>query len=119
MTDEKERGLDKRKREMNFAVGITRWEQTFIPDEKAEKLLKMIPSADLRKRVCSFIEKYGLNMERHMLMIAFYRELVKPELDDCSSIEERFTLAADRLEEKLIEDIVHENTDYKLIKNNQ
>ncbi len=33
--------------------------------------------------------------------------LVKPELDDYSSIEERYTWAADKLEEKLIEDIVH------------
>ena len=102
-------GSDKKSREMNFAVGINRWEQTFVPDEKAEKLLKMIPSADLRKRIYSFIEKYGLTMERHMLMIAFYRELVKPELDDRSSIEERYTLAADNLEEKLIQDIVHGN----------
>jgi hypothetical protein len=109
MPDYEERGLDKKNREMNFAVGINRWEQTFVPDEKAEKLLKMIPSADLRKRVYSFIDKYGLTMERHMLMIAFYRELVKPELDDCSSIEERYTLAADNLEEKLIHDIVHGN----------
>ena len=102
-------GSDKKSREVNFAVGINRWEQTFVPDEKAEKLLKMIPSADLRKRVYSFIEKYGLTMERHMLMIAFYRELVKPDLDDCSSIEERYKLAADNLEEKLIQDIVHGN----------
>ena len=109
MTDDEERGLDRKSREFNFAVGINRWEQTFVPDEKAEKLLKMIPSADLRKRVYSFIEKYGLTMERHMLMIAFYRELVKPELDDCSSIEERYTLAADNLEKKLIHDIVHGN----------
>ena len=102
-------GSDKKSREVNFAVGINRWEQTFVPDEKAEKLLKMIPSADLRKRVYSFIEKYGLTMERHRLMIAFYRELVKPELDDCRSIEDRYTLAADNLEEKLIQDVVHEN----------
>lgn len=109
MTDDKERVSDRRSRELNFAVGINRWEQTFVPDEKAEKLLKMIPSADLRKRVYGFIEKYGLTMERHMLMIAFYRELVKQELDDCSSIEERYALAADNLEEKLLRDIVHEN----------
>ena len=109
MADAEERGSDKKSRELNFAVGVNRWEQTFVPDEKAEKLLKMIPSADLRKRVYSFIKKYGLTMERHMLMIAFYRELVKPELDDCSSIEERYTLAADNLEEKLIKDIVHGN----------
>lgn len=109
MTDEKERGSDKKGREMNFAVGINRWEQTFVPDEKAEKLLKMIPPADLRNRIYSFIEKYGLTMERHMLMIAFYRELVKPELDGCSSIEERYILAADNLEEKLIHDIVQGN----------
>jgi hypothetical protein len=109
MTDDKERDSDKKSREMNFAIGINRWEQTFLPDEKAEKLLKMIPSADLRKRIYSFIEKYGLTMERHMLMIAFYRELVKPELDDCSSIDERYTKAADNLEEKLIKDIGHGN----------
>jgi hypothetical protein len=109
MTDDEERGLDKKSRELNFAVGISHWEQTFVPDEQAEKLLKMIPPADLRKRVYSFIEKYGLTMERHMLMIAFYRELVKPELDDCSSIEERYKLAADNLEEKLIHDIAHGN----------
>lgn len=106
MTDKKERGSDKKSREMNFAIGVNNWEQTFLPDEKAEKLLKMIPSANLRKRIYSFIEKYGLAMERHVLMIAFYRELVKPELDDCSSIEERYTRAADNLEEKLINDIV-------------
>jgi len=69
----------------------------------------MISSVDLRKRVYSFIEKHGLTVEKHMLMIAFYRELVKPELDDYSSIEERYTWAADKLEEKLIEDIVHGN----------
>jgi hypothetical protein len=109
MTNDKERGLDRKNREMNFAIGINRWEQTFVPDEKAEKLLKMIPSADLRKRVHSFIAKYGLSMERHMLMIAFYRELVKPELDGCSSIEERYNLAADNLEEKLIHEIVQGN----------
>jgi hypothetical protein len=48
-------------------------------------------------------------MDRHRLMIAFYRELVKPELDNCSGIEERYTKAADNLEEKLIKDIVHGN----------
>jgi hypothetical protein len=108
--DDEERGSDRKNRELNFAVGINRWEQTFVPDEQAEKLLKMIPSADLRKRVYSFIEKYELSMERHMLMIAFYRELVKLELDDCGSIEERYTLAADNLEEKLIHNIVQGNT---------
>ncbi|RPJ77968.1 MAG: hypothetical protein EHM20_05040 [Alphaproteobacteria bacterium] len=97
--------MDRKRRELNFAVGISRWEQTFMPDEKAEKLLKMIPPADLRNRVYSFIEKYGLTMERHMLMIAFYRELVKPELDNCSSIEERYTSAADNLEEKLRDEL--------------
>jgi hypothetical protein len=107
MTDNEEKVLDRKSRELNFAVGINRWEQTYVPDEKAEKLLKMLPSADLRKRVYSFIEKYGLTMERHMLMIAFYRELVKPELDDCSSIEERYTLAADNLEKKLTNEIIH------------
>jgi hypothetical protein len=109
MTDDEERGLNRKSREFNFAAGISRWEQTFVPDEKAEKLLKMIPSADLRKRVYSFIEKYGLTMERHMLMIAFYRELVKPEMDDYSSIEERYTSAADNLEKKLINEIMHGN----------
>jgi hypothetical protein len=109
MTDDKERGSDRKSSELNFAVGINNWEQTFVPDEKAEKLLKMLPSADLRQRVYSFIEKYGLTMERHRLMIAFYRELVKPELNDCSSIEERYKLAADNLEEKLIHEIVHGN----------
>lgn len=116
MTDDEERGLDKKNRELNFAVGINRWEQTFIPDEKAEKLLKMIPPADLRKRVYSFIEKYGLTMERHMLMIAFYRELVKPELDDCSSVEERYTGAANNLEKKLIECVEQRNIDWKSVK---
>jgi hypothetical protein len=109
MTDDEEKVLDRKSREFNFAAGINRWEQTFVPDEKAEKLLKVIPPADLRKRVYSFIEKYGLTMERHMLMIAFYRELVKPELDDCSSIEERYTLAADNLEKKLTNEIIHGN----------
>jgi hypothetical protein len=42
-----------------------------------------------------------------MLMIAFYRELVKPELDDCGSIDERYTLAADNLENKLINEIMN------------
>jgi hypothetical protein len=107
LSGDKERGLDKKRREMNFAIGINRWEQTYLPDEKAEKLLKMIPPVDVRNRVYSLIEKHGLTMERHTLMIAFSRELVKPELDDCSSIEERYTLATDNLEEKLIEDIVH------------
>lgn len=106
MTDNEEKKLDKKSRELNFAVGINHWEQTFVPDEKAEKLLKMIPSADLRKRIYSFLEKYGLKMERHMIMIAFYRELVKPELDDCGSIEERYILAADNLEKKLIYEIL-------------
>jgi hypothetical protein len=69
----------------------------------------MIPSVDLRKRVYSFIEKHGLTMKRYMLMIAFYRELVKPERDDYSSIEDLYTWAADKLEEKMIEDIVHGN----------
>lgn len=110
MTDDEVRSLDRKSRELNFAVGINQWEQTFVLDEKAEKLLRLIPPADLRNRVYGFIEKYGLTMERHRLMIAFYRELVKPELDDCSSIEERYKLAADNLEEKLIHDIVHGNT---------
>jgi hypothetical protein len=105
MTDDEERNLDKKSRECNFAIGINRWEQTFTPDEKAEKLLKMIPSADLRKRVYSFTEKYGLKIERHTIMIAFYRELVRPELDDCGSIEGRYQLAADNLEKKLINEI--------------
>jgi hypothetical protein len=39
-----------------------------------------------------------------MLMIAFYRELVKPELDDCS-IEDRYILAADNLETKLRDEL--------------
>lgn len=109
MTQDAERGSDRKNREMNFAVGINRWEQSFVPDEKAEKLLKLIPSADLRKRIYGFTEKYGLKMERHMLMIAFYRELVNPELDKYSNIEERYTMAADNLEKKLIRDIVQED----------
>lgn len=109
MTDDEARSLDRKSRELNFAVGINQWEQTFVPDEKAEELLKLIPPADLRNRVYGFIEKYGLTMERHRLMIAFYRELIKPELDACSSIGERYKLAADNLEEKLIHDIVHSN----------
>jgi hypothetical protein len=40
-----------------------------------------------------------------MIMIAFYRELVRPELDDCGSIEGRYQLAADNLEKKLINEI--------------
>jgi hypothetical protein len=79
----------------------------------------MIPSVELRNRVYSFIEKYGLKMERIMLMTAFYRELVKPELDDCSSIEERYTWAADKLEEKLIEYIEKRNIDWKEVKGNE
>jgi hypothetical protein len=119
MTDNKERVLDKKSREMYFAIGVNHWEQAFIPDEKAEKLLKMIPSVDLRKRIYSFIEKYELKMERIMLMTAFYRELVKPELDNCSNIEERYTWAADNLEKKLIEYIEQGNIDWKEVKDNE
>jgi hypothetical protein len=119
MTDDKERVLDKKSREMYFAIGVNHWEKTFIPDEKAEKLLKIVPSVDLRMRVYSFIEKYGLKMERIMLMTAFYGELVKPELDGCSSIEERYNWAADNLEKKLIEYIEHGNIDWKEVKDNK
>jgi hypothetical protein len=119
MTYAEERVLDKKSSEMYFAIGVNHWEKTFIPDEKAEKLLKMIPSVDLRNRIYSFIEKYGLKMERIMLMTAFYRELVKPELDDCSSLEERYTWAADNLEEKLIEYIEKGNIDWKEVKGNE